>query len=105
MKTHSFKNKAEIKLRAGGVVPVGAEIEMRWEQCNWKPFVRVNGGEEMKFSLVGVTKMLGTKQPSESTLMRWDNDGYSKSIMGKRVEPDGYDEYGSPSWLLALGLI
>lgn len=108
MKTHSFINKAEIKLRAGGVVPVGAQIELRWEETPnryTKPRVRVNGGEERPFSIPAVTKMLGKKQPSESTLMKWDNDGYSKSVMGHRVEPDGHDEYGSPSWLLALGLI
>jgi hypothetical protein len=108
MKTHSFTNKAEIKLRAGGVVPIGAQIELRWTETPLrytKPRVRVNGGEERPFSISGVIKMMGKKQPSESTLMKWDNDGYSKSVMGQRVEPDGHDEYGSPSWLLVMGLI
>jgi len=45
------------------------------------------------------------RAPSVSTLEKWSNDGVCKSVLGKRVEPDGEDENGSPSWLLALGLI
>lgn len=43
--------------------------------------------------------------PSEKTLMKWSDDGIAKSVTGARVEPDGYGPDGSPSWLLALGLI
>ena len=45
------------------------------------------------------------KAPSMRTLEKWVNDGICKSVLGKTVEPDGYDEDGSPSWLLALGMI
>lgn len=45
------------------------------------------------------------KQPSVTSLMRWDEDGISKSVGGKKVEPDGYDCDGFPSWLLVVGFI
>ena len=31
-------------------------------------------------------------------------DGVSDSVFGERVEPDGYDERGGPSWLMAMGI-
>jgi hypothetical protein len=45
------------------------------------------------------------KPPSETCLNRWCMDSIVDSIGGCQVEPDGYDEEGFPSWLLALGLI
>lgn len=45
------------------------------------------------------------KEPSMKVLEKWINDSTAKSITGKKVEPDGYDEDGFPSWLLVLGLI
>lgn len=45
------------------------------------------------------------RAPSVAKLEKWSNDGVCLSVLGKRVEPDGEDEHGSPSWLLALGLI
>jgi hypothetical protein len=45
------------------------------------------------------------KQPSVTSLMRWSEDGICKSIGGKKVEPDGYDPDGFPSWLLVTGFI
>ncbi|MFA5409977.1 MAG: hypothetical protein WC343_14485 [Bacilli bacterium] len=45
------------------------------------------------------------KPPTETTLERWDNDGYCKALDGCRVEPDGTCEHGKPSWLIAMGMI
>jgi hypothetical protein len=33
------------------------------------------------------------------------DDSVSQSVLGETVEPDGFDSDGSPSWLVALGLI
>lgn len=46
-----------------------------------------------------------TKLPGHRSLEKMVSDGIAKSVLGKRVEPDGYDSYGSPSWLIVLGLI
>jgi hypothetical protein len=43
--------------------------------------------------------------PSFNTIEKWGMDGICKTPTGKRVEPDGHGPDGSPSWLLALGLI
>lgn len=46
-----------------------------------------------------------SKVPTIKTLQKWTNDGVCKTPFGKRVEPDGHDEFGAPSWLLIAGLI
>ena len=46
-----------------------------------------------------------TAPPSMNTLQKWDSDGYSKTVTGHKVEPDGYGPDGSPSWLLVIGVI
>jgi hypothetical protein len=50
-------------------------------------------------------KYFGGKEPGARTMMKWENDGYSKTVTGYKTEPDGYGPDGSPSWLLALGYI
>lgn len=48
---------------------------------------------------------IGLKMPSLATLERYSDDGIAKSVFGARVEPDGWDAQGSPSWLLVAGVI
>lgn len=43
--------------------------------------------------------------PTMEELQEWVYDSVCNSINGETVEPDGYDEEGFPSWLLALGMI
>ena len=43
--------------------------------------------------------------PSLATLQAWEADGICETPTGYRVEPDGHGPDGSPSWLLALGII
>lgn len=43
--------------------------------------------------------------PSTKTLERWMMDGVAKTLLGKRIEPDGHTADGCPSWLIYLGLI
>lgn len=45
------------------------------------------------------------RQPTISTLKRWDNEGGCKAVDGCWVEPDGICEHGYPSWMLVLNLI
>jgi hypothetical protein len=40
-----------------------------------------------------------------ATMERWIDEGVAKALDGCSVEPDGTCEHGSPSWLLAMGLI
>lgn len=43
--------------------------------------------------------------PKQNQIQKWIMDSIVPSVGGKRVEPDGYDSQGYPSWLLALGYI
>lgn len=43
--------------------------------------------------------------PSFEAIEAWVIDSVCESLEGEEVEPDGFDEDGAPSWLLALGLI
>lgn len=45
------------------------------------------------------------KAPSLATMEKWSDNGVAKTVTGHRTEPDGYGPDGSPSWLLALGMI
>jgi hypothetical protein len=45
------------------------------------------------------------KPPSEKSLYATLFEGACKSISGKKVEPDGHDEFGFPAWSLAMGLV
>lgn len=43
--------------------------------------------------------------PTMEELEEANSDGVCPSVFGEQVEPDGWDADGSPSWLLALGMI
>ena len=95
-------------MKDGGVLPVGKKFSIRWEETvnGHRPRVKACGADcEYKISNGTAIKMLGKKQPSLSSLSRWESNGNCKSLLGETVEPDGTDSYGSPSWLLFLGLI
>lgn len=96
MKTTTQK---EIKMKSGEIVPKGAEVSFiagKDHLC----LVQGNRAEPYK---VGISSAF--KSPSLEELEEWVNDGVCESILGERVEPDGHDEHGSPSWLLALSMI
>ena len=68
----------------------------------------VEYGETVKVSRVenGSKWLKGFKKtPSFKSLEKQSYDGVAKSVLGNRVEPDGFDQYGSPSWLLVAGVI
>jgi hypothetical protein len=108
MENYSFINKTEIKMKDGSVLPAGKKFSIRWEETvkGNRPRVKASGADhEYKISDKTVIRMLGKKEPSLSSLSRWERDGNCKSLLGEIVEPDGTDSYGSPSWLLHMNLI
>ncbi len=93
------KTKKQITMKSGEIVAIGAPVSFipgNDRQC----LVQGNRAEPYKVRISSAFKAPGLK-----TLERQSDDCYCNSILGIRVEPDGHDEYGSPSWLLALGLI
>lgn len=107
----SFRTKAkiDIKLKSGELIPRGAEVECIFSDdiltrflikaANLEKSVRVPYRSANKY-LIGFTA-----QPGMSSLERMMNDGIVTTPLGSRTEPDGYGQYGEPSWLLVLGLI
>ncbi|MCX5207476.1 hypothetical protein OG897_39500 [Streptomyces sp. NBC_00237] len=47
----------------------------------------------------------GTGMPSIEQMQSWMSEGGAEARDGCWVEPDGTCEHGSPSWLLAIGVI
>ncbi len=45
------------------------------------------------------------KPPTLKQLEKWDWEGYCMTPAGKKVEPDGIDSEGYPSWMRILGII
>jgi hypothetical protein len=86
-----------LNLKTGEVLPIGQEVA-EWNVKGMATLCKLASGH-----LVRVRSAF--KSPSEASLRRWDDEGFCMSVMGERVEPDGMDCHGSPSWMLALGLI
>lgn len=45
------------------------------------------------------------QNPDMRQLSEWSYDSVCESVLGHMVEPDGYDGYGFPSWLIVLGIV
>jgi hypothetical protein len=92
----------DINLKSGGVVPKGEMVEIS-PVAKHETLCKIsmhNGDTHiLRWSSV-------IKPPSEKRLMEEELDGRCESVAGcGPIEPDGHDEKGYPSWLLALGLI
>ena len=105
------------RTQAIGKISAGKEVEVTF---NLEGQMVVEGINEMTLGkwLPGVSDLLsircravrylkyfGGREPSEKTLEKWVNEGWARTITGHKTEPDGYGPDGSPSWLIALGMI
>jgi hypothetical protein len=91
--------KKEIRLKTGETLPKGLPVSFDKAQ----PSVCTVTDSNQIPHRVRVSSAF--KSPSMGRLEKASFDGVCPSIAGERVEPDGWDCYGSPSWLLALGMI
>lgn len=89
----------EIKLKDGSILPKGLPVTFLQDNPS-RCLVRGARAEPYR---VRVTSAF--KTPSMAELEESANDGVCPSIAGETVEPDGWDSHGSPSWLLAFGVI
>lgn len=101
MNTWRLKRKLyrDVKLKSGEVLKKGTPI-----------FVAPTNDDTICLASFGTTDYkfrwsTVIRPPSIETLMEQEMDGVCDSIRGCRVEPDGHDDHGYPSWLLALGVI
>lgn len=89
-----MKTEKSIKLKDGSILPAGLPVTFQEST----PSICLVDGRKVRVSSAFVP-------PSMDELEEASNDGVCPSISGETVEPDGWDCHGSPSWLLALGVI
>lgn len=94
----------EIKLKSGEILPVGTTGTIHWKEGVWTQFCFTTLEREYVFSNTVLPKF-GFEIPDIEELGEAVHDGQCESVFGDTVEPDGWDSEGSPSWLLALGMI
>ena len=108
----SFTTKADITSKKGVIIAKGTKVTLSWKDKDGKErasFTRLtdDSGNSVLVSTENLpTKVSGvTNAPSIATMEKWSNNGIAKSILGAKTEPDGWDSDGSPSWMLAMGMI
>lgn len=89
----------DVKMKSGDVLKKGTVVFLAPTDNHMICTVSV-GTNDYKMRWTSVVR-----PPSMNALMEQDCDGICETIRGERVEPDGIDDHGFPSWLLALGMI
>lgn len=83
----------------------GMEVSVTWNGIKPSIVAPLIRPEPFHTSNSNIAKLFNKRIPNEKTLQKWNNEGVCKSVLGNKVEPDGHDQYGAPSWLLTFGLI
>lgn len=109
VKANMTKNtRRDIKLKTGEVIAKGTPLTLAVGNDRVLLATDEQRQTTYRLSLQGAHRNFGspfTSIPSVDDLEDWGNDGVCESVTGERVEPDGHDENGFPSWMLVLGLI
>lgn len=93
----------DIKLKDGRLYAEGMVMTLSF--TNEIVWVTPNSGTMFRIPARRISEYFNIKKPSMATLERWNEAGTCKTITGHVVEPDGHGPDGSPSWLLALGMV
>lgn len=92
--------KKEITLKDGSTLPKGLRVTFMED----KP-TRCLVHSPKHSAPLQVRILSAFPAPSYSTLEKWGNEGGCKTPSGKWTEQDGFGDDGSPSWMIALGMI
>lgn len=101
--------KKDIKLRDRTFIEKGTEVTVVFDPN--RPSLALlkieTRPEPVKVSTIHLHDYLeGFKMPpSRAQLAKWLASGRCQSVRGQSVAIDDWDQYGSPSWLLVLGLV
>ena len=125
-KTRKSTTKIDLKMKDGTVIPAGTSGTLRPVLPNELPSYETGepgiykrryttivsfhpqGGErEYKLKMGNLPHYFqGFRAPSIRTLQKWEwDESMCKTPVGTKVEPDGTDPDGWPSWLLIMGII
>ncbi len=97
-----MKSKTGTVIAKGEKVTVAFDVQSGAEKSASRFSVQTDDGRRI---VTADFKAVGFKAPGLATLERYSDAGVAKSVFGARVEPDGWDASGSPSWMLAIGII
>ena len=97
----------DVTTKSGNTFNNGIEMDLSFPQeSDGRVCIATDSdGRRFRIRISSLKDKFGIRVPSMKTLEKWVDDGTCSSIGGKSVEPDGWDSNGTPSWLIALGLI
>ena len=100
----------DVKLKTGVEFRVGQMMELSFDVKHtngrpWPGVLKATADDGNSFITSQFFNNFGLKPPTIKTMEKWSEAGIARSVYGKKVEPDGYDVLGSPSWLIVMGMI
>ena len=98
----SFTSKKGVTINEGERVSVSFDVKRKSTGEPFAQYIRLTT-EDGRRVVTSQFKAAGIKVPTSRTFDSWGT--IARSVFGNQVEPDGWDSEGSPSWLLALGLV
>lgn len=103
---NTFYLKKELKLKDGKTFPTNTEVSLSWPDQG-KPWLcqATIGERNIKLKTSSLPHYFDIDPIHMEELEEAVSDGLCSSVLGFSTEPDGWDEKGSPSWLMVLGMI
>lgn len=100
----------EIKLKGGRIIPANTEVEVSFLEKDSDTNISIANRDRLcnirHNGLTSLVRIISVfERPDMETLEEWNNDAVCETPLGNRTEPDGYDEFGAPSWLMVLGFM
>jgi hypothetical protein len=110
------KTRKELKSKSGVIIQPGTIVSITFkENSDQNAYIEMAGLSlntpaskpymAIPIKLMNVYFTGCSKMPSMNTLEKASDAGICTTVFGSRVEPDGYDQFGAPSWMLVLGII
>ena len=99
-----FRSTGEKKIIA--TIPAGSQVEVVFDQTKPMLMTIIGNGVSIRCRSAKWNRYFKNKNmPTMKTIEKWSCDGICKSLAGHTVEPDGWSYDGTPSWMLAMGMI
>lgn len=98
--------KITIKSKKGNIIEEGTKVTVTFpKKFNGQYMSIENDDIRILSKTINMKNYFGTKLPSNRQIEKWSFNSFCKSVNGAKVEHDGWDSNGNPSWMLALGII
>lgn len=99
----------DVSAKNGNTIPKDTMVDISFPKEHSGQLFRMTDpitGQTVSSYTCKIDKYVGIKVPSiESLYKKAASASTAQSVGGKTVEPDGWDSDGTPSWLLAIGVI